>query len=122
NVANRSERYGEIAREGSNVGPLADDCLAIGVVLIEHRDQSQLGDLHGPAWQSGWRGGSSQGIGASAADLDSGICRGRLQNRAGEAGQYRLDLLAARPRGGLPNNRALAIVGSASSTPADAEA
>ena len=29
-----------------NVGPLADDRLAIGVVLIGHRDQPQRGDLH----------------------------------------------------------------------------
>ncbi len=71
NVANRSERDGEIAGKGPDVRPLADDCLAIGIVLIGQGDQPQRSDLHRAAWESGRRGRPGEGIGAPAVDFNS---------------------------------------------------
>src|SRR5271167_3392095 len=121
-MAERSERDTEIAREGADISPLADQRLAIGVVAIGHGNEPQRGDLHRPRGQSGGPVRSRERIGPVAVDLDRRIRRRRLQDRTGKAGQDRLDRLATRPQRAFANDFALAIVGGATYTPADAEA
>ena len=120
-VANRSECHSEIAGKCPYVRALADDCLAIGVVLIGHRDQPEHGDMHGTVWQSGRCGSPGEGIGAPSVYLDGRIDRRLLQNSAGEAGQHGLDFVAARSPRRVADDGAFAIVGGPSNAPADTE-
>ena len=47
-MAKRSERRTEITGQGADVGPLADQGLAIGMIAIGNSDQPQRGDLYRP--------------------------------------------------------------------------
>ncbi len=121
-VSKRPEPRAEIARQGTDVSPLADERLAIGVVRIGNCGEPQLGNFHRPYRWRGRFAGPGELISASPTDLDRRIGRRPLQNGAGKSGEDRLDRLAARPRRGFAGDLALAVVGRAGDTPADPKA
>src|SRR6516162_343205 len=69
-VAERSECDAEIAGEGPDIGTLADESLAIGVVPIRDGNEPQRSDLHGPRLEGQRCRGARQLIGAASVDLD----------------------------------------------------
>ena len=92
------------------------------MVPIGDCGEPQLGNFHRPCGRHGRFAGPGELISASPTDLDRRIGRRPLQNGAGKSGEDRLDRLAARPRRALAGDLALAVVGCAGDTPADAKA
>src|SRR5205814_3337585 len=103
-------------------GSVADQCLAVCMVVIGHPDQPQRRDLHRPRRQGGRSIAAGERISAPPVNLDCRVGRRRLPNRADKARKHRLDRGTARAQVAFADNFALTVIGRAGDTPANAEA
>src|SRR5271165_641237 len=121
-VSKRYERYAEIARQRTDIGPLADQRLALRMVAIGDRHEPQLGNLHRPRGRDRRFIAPGEFVGSAPIDLDRRIGWRPLLDRTDKGGEDRLDRLTARPCRVFADDLALAVIGRARNAPADAKA
>src|SRR5690606_16509944 len=121
-MAETSKRLAKIASQAAHIGALATGDLEDAVIAIRHFDQLEVDDVDLARLERDLLPITGKIVGALAVHLDSGVNRGRLVDQADEAGQDRLDLLAAGPPITAGDDFALGIVTIGRFPPTNGEA
>ena len=121
-MADRSQGFGDVPRQGAHIGSLAAGHLETGVILISHFDQGDRIDAHPAHGENRRLILARQIVGPPAIDLDRRIDRRALVDLAGKARQNRFDRDPVRAHGAGRRDLALGVVRVARLAPKHGEA